>query len=655
VADSSGKVATYSLKLDSNAGEVSAKEAAEVEALRASIQKAGETVKAYSAANRALVGTSEEVSKAKATLKARIDAEKGAISQGNLALLKMGTSYEQLGQKMRAAEAEQKKLDAKKQAATLKELAESAKGLAAFQKYSGGVGELAGKLGEFKKAANEGKLGALALGLGIGVLAAGVAGLAGALADGAVKLVGWTLGSANALRTMGLLREATTGSAEGAKNLGEQVDKMARQVSTSKEKLNDLGVSITKTLSGGVSRAGPETMGRAIVSTFEAVSRASDAMGDEVGKQIQGILTRGKMMGRTQLSAFDLEGTTLQFQDVAKALASNMKIGVKQAQEALYMGRVNIDDGAKAMADAVNARWGTINAKKLLDLDVITQKFGETWRGLTKDIPVEKIGEAFKEITDIFDASSFEGQQIKQIFQDMGLELGSSMKGTVPLVREAVDEVILGALKMELAFYNARKAMGGKEVFNKEVWSTAKNILSDVGTAAWDVAKAVLAIANAWQKWDELAKAGSFDVPVVGDVGRAQSNADSKLAAWQKDHPGARNPLLEQEAAQVKGHAKGGVVRKPDSGEVFVSASPGETIVPAGMALVPRGGGAGGAGGGTSRLVVEVTVRLEGGGQGMAAAVAQELGGRGFLSDLSKAIRQTLVTQGIPTQAPVLQ
>src|SRR6202008_1610933 len=97
-------------------GEVSREDAAALEGLRAKIEQSQTAIKGMSGALRSLRGASDEVVAAKTALKARLDAERGAISQANLALLKQGQTYEQLQAKMRAAEAAQRKLDAKKQA-----------------------------------------------------------------------------------------------------------------------------------------------------------------------------------------------------------------------------------------------------------------------------------------------------------------------------------------------------------------------------------------------------------------------------------------------------------------------------------------------------------------------------------------------------------
>src|SRR5690349_7007616 len=98
------KVATFSINLDGNAKDVSKETAAELETLRSAVEKGQRAIKDMVAAQRSLRGASDEVKDAKEQLKAKIEAERGAVSQANLALLKQGVTYEALALKARQKE-----------------------------------------------------------------------------------------------------------------------------------------------------------------------------------------------------------------------------------------------------------------------------------------------------------------------------------------------------------------------------------------------------------------------------------------------------------------------------------------------------------------------------------------------------------------------
>ena len=619
------KTATYAIDLEGNAASVSKEMAAQLEELRTSVEKGQVSVKNMTAVMRSLKGASQEVKDKKAELAAQIDAVRGKVSRNNLELLKLGTTYEALAQK------------ARKKAA-----ADAAMGQQ-IKKVGGPISELEGKL-ETLKGVFTTTGGAIA---GVGVAVTGVAAawatLAAAEIKAGIELTKWTLQSANALRAMGLMREAASGSAENAKNLGEQVDFLSTKLSTPKEKLNEVATSLTKALSGGTSRAS----GQAIVDTFEAVSRAADAMGDDVGSQIGEIVKRSKTFGRLRIDPFELQGTGLHFEDIAAQLAKNTKIGVDKAKAALFEGRVGIDEGAKALRDAIEKRFGEVNAKKLLDLNVISDKLHEKWVNLTKGVNLEPILASLSKLTDLFDEGTVSGEALKEIFGGIGDIIGTSTKEAVPIFQDFIEKAEIGALDLEISFFKAKKAFDVKGPLND-----AKEILLDVGKAAEVVAKSILAVAHAWGAWDRLKRAASGDVPVfnakgeqVEDKSKTTMGPEMSAEAYQK----------QAFARSIGGHAKGGEIAKPAPGEIFVSATPGETIVPAGMALVPRGGGAGGSSGGTTigSITVEVHYNPPAGAAGGAEGgqlARKELSEPAFLAQLTKAVRDALVGAGVPTQ-----
>src|SRR5579872_5532793 len=87
--------AVFSLKIDADA-EPAAEAAAELEKLRASIEKSQDAITQYRKSMSLLRGSSEEVKDAKEKLKAAIEAERAAITKNNLGILKLNGSYDKL-------------------------------------------------------------------------------------------------------------------------------------------------------------------------------------------------------------------------------------------------------------------------------------------------------------------------------------------------------------------------------------------------------------------------------------------------------------------------------------------------------------------------------------------------------------------------------
>jgi hypothetical protein len=426
--------ATFGIKIEADS--VSAKSAAgDLEGLRAGIEKSNELIKQLSATNRQLRGSSQEVKDARQQLKAAIDAERASVSKATLELGKHGKLYGQLADQQKKA----------------KESTDSIK--KAISTAGGPVRDLSDRFASLKELFGGVSSGMALAGVAAVAFAAVLVAFTAAVVASVVALGKFVVESANALRAMSLTREAATGSAADAARFGNQIDLLATKLATPKEKLNELAVSIRKSVDG--TRIG----GQGIVDTFTAVASASEAMGDDVGRSIEGLITRGKQFGRMRLAPLELQGTGLKFDDIAGALAKNMKIGVDQARQALYSGLVPIDAGAKAVKDAVEKRFGEVNAKKLLDINVIAQKFHENLVGLTKGVNLEPFLKAIKSIADVFSETSSTGQTLKVFITAFGNTLGAVFQGIAPFAVQLIKEMINTALKLGIALVTVASAV----------------------------------------------------------------------------------------------------------------------------------------------------------------------------------------------------
>ena len=395
--------------------ETNADDAADsVEALRKSITASQDAVKGYSSSLRNLRGTSDEVKGAKEKLKAAINAERDIISQSTLALGKHGT--------------------------TLTETARKAKGPAA---------DLAKHFADLKeKFVGAGSAANVAV-IGLGLVAAAVLAVSAATVAGAIKLGAFILEMGNLTRTQSLFREAATGSAENAKAFGHQIDAIAGKVPQGRAELEALSVSLSKSL------VNTRVSGQGIVDTFNAVAQASAAMGDDAGKAIEGIISRGKMMGRISLGVNELQGTGVGFQDVAAALAKNLHISVGQAQNELFMGRVKIDAGAKALRDAVEKNFAGINLRRMLDLNVIGQKLRDTFQQMTKDINLEPLQAGFAKLAGLFGTNTVTGLALKGLVTDFGNVMTKVFVAGLPFVEAFFNQIIIESLQLEIALIKA--------------------------------------------------------------------------------------------------------------------------------------------------------------------------------------------------------
>ena len=435
MADNLTEVLT--IRIDSNAAKTAKEDAAELENLRKRFDDTSSSLKSHEAALRRLqqggvvnIATARE-------LKTKIQEEKNALAAMTEKVTAAGKSFESLS-------AESKKSDEK-----LKEATKSA-------------GELADAFG--------------------GGLVAALLAVEGAalLASGAFAK--FVLESANLARSQQLARQAVTGSEEDAKRLGSQVDALALRVPLAKAAINDMAVDMRK---AGIT-------GQTLVDTLNATAQAASAVGDESAKKLRELVDRGRLTQRFSLGAFELQGTGLQFNDVAEALAKNMKTSLADAQTALLQGRVTLGEGAAALRSAVEKKFGGINLAKMLDFGVMKQKFGELLQSLTSGVNLEPLVDALKDFFSLFDQSTEAGAALKKLTTVFGQGLVDTAAKGVPVVKGFFEELIFEALqlyiavlKLELRF---KKTFGDVDLL--------KNIdLVETGITAAKVAVVALTVA----------------------------------------------------------------------------------------------------------------------------------------------------------------
>lgn len=668
-ADESGE-ASFSINLDSNAGEVSGEAAAEMEKLRQTISGSQDVVKQMSASLRALRGSSDEVKAAKAQLKAKIDSERDAISASNLALLKQGTTFEKLSSQTKKAALEQAKFTEALKAEELKKTKAQADGVSgALQKVGGPLSELKGKFDSLKEIVG-GAGGKMALLVGAAALAtAALVALVVAVGAGVVSFLKFVVGAADAARNMNILREAMTGSAQNATNLGTQVDALAGKVSTSKEALNTLAASLGRT----------RLSGQAIVDTFNLVGRAADAMGDDVGNQLKDIVTRGQITKRIQINPAELQGTGLKFQDVAAALAVQMNVGVKQAQQALFEGRVKLDDGAKALRTAVEKRFGEINAKKLLSLDVIVAKFHERLSSLASNVNIEPLLKAFAELSSLFDSSTVSGATLKELVTIIGNGIGPAFQAALPIAKAFIKGLIIGALDVAIAFLTLKngisKVFSGDSLKGIDLMKVAllagKTVIVSIATGLATVAVAIAAVVlvtstlvdafkAVWKSITAVWDAVGFDWKGIGSaiidgIVSGLKGGASLLVDGVKSLAGSVKESFK-EALAIGSPSKVFAGFGMNTAEGFaIGVKQGAPAATDAVDTMAASASSAGAQGGATRggasapsIVVQLNFNVTGG-----ADAKRELSEPSFLAMLTKAVEDALRSAGVPTQGVV--
>lgn len=425
----------------------------DVEGLRDQIARSKDVIKDASNHLRNLRGSSDLVKAAKDQLRAAVDREKQAISSATLKLVKQGTTLDKLAAQTKTAAKGQDDLKKKASGAVTSKDSDRAKAFGdALSRVGGPAAGLRDRMKELREfasqAAGSGGMGLLSLGIA-GVTAAAVAALAAVGALG-IALARWAVRGADAARSMQLVREAATTSTISATNLGTQIDVLAKKVPTSTAELNKLGASLARSRLGG----------QQTVDLLNAIGQANAALGDEsLGNKMKELVERGRMAQRMYLGLYELQGTGLDFEDVAQALAGSMKVGVDKARQALLEGRVSLSDGAAALRSAVEKKFGGINLRKMMSLEGLSDTFGKMLASLTKDVNLEPAAQAVFKLIHAFDDTTATGAVLKRMVTVFGNGIVSVVEKGAPIVQSFLRGMVVGGLQIYIAYLQVRNAL----------------------------------------------------------------------------------------------------------------------------------------------------------------------------------------------------
>jgi hypothetical protein len=419
--------------------------------------------------------------------------------------------------------------------------------------------------------------------LGVGAAAAAAAVAAAAIA-GAAALIGFGLASADAAAKMQRQREALWGNAQDAKALGTQIQALAGKVPQGVEELNGMALALSKT----------RLSGKAVVSTMNAVAQVSGAVDATAGNKIQELITRGHRFGRMALNQLELEGTGLNFDEVAKEYAAGTKKSVAAAAAELRTGRAPIEAGAEALSRAAEKKFGKLNIDNAFSLDNAPKKFGDAFKSLMGDIDLKPISQGLKDAFAQLSPDAPLGAAVKSFMTTVGSGFADVVGKSIPGMVEGLKWLVVGALKVGTTFYEMKKQV--KDAFAVGDWAGFGKALM-VGF------------------WKGILEGQGYVMKAIVSLGKSIKNGftdEMKIKSPSK--------VFEKYGEHTtEGYAQG-----------VERGSKRATGAVQGMVQMPMSGGGGGSGGGSS---APITVQING------VAGAAEMATPAFLSALSEAVR----------------
>ena len=357
------------------------------------------------------------------------------------------------------------------------------------------------------------------------------------------------------------------------------------------------------------------------MDTYNAVAEASAAMGSQAGSVFQSIIEGAKNTGRVSINPFQLQGTGVGVQDIAAQLAKRMHVGINDALIALQQGRVKVNDAAAAIRDAVEARFGEVNAKMKLGQPLENLK--NRLASLGESIHIDAFLKSLESVESLLDKSSVAGDVLRTMLEAASNALGGGGDAAATL-KDWLEKLELGALKLEIAFFKARNKIRDAlkndypelDKLKEQLEALTPSIRGHRGTPRSSPRNTSLSSAIAAEKLAvalEKIKAGTAGISI-----------SSILSAATGGLVGGGPPGTVTAPA----HAEGGVVHEPAPGEFLASVAPGEMILPKRAAedlSQSKGGARGGGGGNVTHIEINVSVRRR---RGRVEGPREELRGR---------------------------
>lgn len=623
--------ARFSLNFDSNAGQVGGEAAKALDDVRQKILGSQNAIRDLSSSYKSLRGSSDDVKAAKDQLKAKIDAERNAISANSLELLKAGTSYQKLtAQAKDAAKAED--ASAKAATASSSSLAHEAKAAAdAHGSQASALERVKDALdgtnavskgtlrdfGDLRKAVSGagGAMGVAVIGavLFVGALVK----VAKAAADAAIALGGFILGNANTERTMLLNAQGFLGSAESARNFAEQVDDLSGRVPMARDEIGKLGEEL----------AGKGLKGDELVDAMNAIAQTASGKGQAAGEAL-----------KAQLEA-------------------------------------SLGAGAHAARVKAEKELGALNADKMLDLTVQGEHFHDLMKALTRDVNLTPLLKGLQQVIGFFDQGTVTGQAVKDLVVMIGNGLSNAAASAAPMLVAGMKQLLIYTLEGAISFFQLRDSL--RDTFGSDTKSSIDGAGIALAVMKYAVDRTKEGLEAVYLIWRLLAAQIEVVSQVLGGYVTIAKDAKKALTEGWNDigkqivtglasgitgSAGVVVNAVTGLASQVKSAftgSKGIDAHSPsrvfaDYGEMTaagfeqgVSGSAGASAADAvtAMALPPGSvAGSGGRGGGGGAVTVNVAINVDGGAGG--ADVAKQVTQPSVLAAITKAVEDALGASG---------
>lgn len=314
-----------------------------------------------------------------------------------------------------------------------------------FEKFSegadlagGGIGGMKQKFEALKALGPAGIIAAIV----ITIVALGVA-----AAKTAYDLTAFAIAAGDAARSTALLFEAAGGSKTAGEEMGGMVRRLRRDFAGSREEIAGMVLELRRA----------EIQGSDLESAVRLIGIETKTMGEGAAGILKGFIDRAKLTKRLTLNPFDLKGTGLEFNAVAKEISKLTGRTIGTVKNALINGTVKLSDGIKGLEAAVKTRFGDIAKRQLLALPEQANRARENLKNIFAEVKVDKFLEGLSKVLGLLDETTVTGRQLramaKDIFQPIVDFVGSDILPKVRIFFIGMSIAILDVVNVSLKAY----------------------------------------------------------------------------------------------------------------------------------------------------------------------------------------------------------
>ncbi len=233
--------------------------------------------------------------------------------------------------------------------------------------------------------------------------------------------------------------EAFQGSAEAADETYKSILGITDRVAISVKRGQELA---TELAAAGI------TSRDALTSAVESIGQVESVLGAGAGGKIQSIIEKAMAGGEFDISAKTLKGTGVS----SAMIAEQLGISPKQLEAQMKAGTITAEKGVEALTKAVNAKFGALAGKQVLDFGAQIQKVKDNIIGIFADVDTSGFLGALKDVLSVFDSQTVAGSALKEMLQSVFNGLFKVVEAVAPYVKAFLKGMIIIALQIYIAF-----------------------------------------------------------------------------------------------------------------------------------------------------------------------------------------------------------